>query len=308
MTIPDYQSLMRPLLRLLRDGNEHHMRECSDALAREFNVSSGELAELLPSGRQSVFANRVSWATTYMAKAGLIERTGRSRVRITRRGRDALAERADRIDTSYLSRFPEFIEFQRRDARQENGQPPTVGAEANPPAASLSPEELLVESYQQLRRALAQELLDLIKQAPAAFFERLVLDLLVAMGYGGSLSDASQAVGGSGDGGIDGIIKEDRLGLDFVYVQAKRWDGPVGRPLVQAFAGSLEGQRARKGVMITTSRFTPDAKEYITRIEKRIVLLDGDQLADLMIAHGVGVADVATYRLQKVDADYFGDA
>ena len=162
-------------------------------------------------------------------------------------------------------------------------------------------------AYQALRSALAQELLERIRHASPAFFERVVIDLLVAMGYGGSHSDAAQAVGGSGDEGVDGIIKEDRLGLDFVYVQAKRWDNPVGRPTVQAFAGSLEGQRARKGVFLTTSTFTREAEEYVTRIEKRIVLVDGEELAQLMIDHGVGVAEVATYQVKRVDADYFSE-
>jgi restriction system protein len=171
----------------------------------------------------------------------------------------------------------------------------------------LSPDERLEASYQQLREALAQDLLERIKQASPTFFERLVIDLLVAMGYGGSRRDAGEAVGRSGDGGIDGIIKEDRLGLDFVYVQAKRWEGSVSRPTVQAFAGSLEGQRARKGVLITTSTFTREARDYVTRIEKRIVLIDGDQLTQLMIDHGVGVADVTSYHVKRVDTDYFGD-
>jgi len=165
----------------------------------------------------------------------------------------------------------------------------------------------LEASYQQLRQALAQDLLERIKRASPVFFERLVIDLLVAMGYGGSRRDAASAVGGSGDDGIDGIIKEDRLGLDFVYVQAKRWENPVSRPIVQAFAGSLEGQRARKGVLITTSSFTREAQDYVKRIEKRIVLIDGEQLASLMIDHGVGVTDVATYHVKRVDVDYFGD-
>ncbi len=171
----------------------------------------------------------------------------------------------------------------------------------------LTPSELLESSYQGLRQALADELLERIEKASPRFFERLVVDLLVAMGYGGSRADAGQAVGRSGDDGIDGIIKEDRLGLDFVYVQAKRWDQAVSRPLVQAFAGSLEGQRARKGVFITTSRFTREAEEYVTRIEKRIVLVDGERLAQLMIDHGVGVADVASYHVKRVDLDYFDE-
>ena len=327
MSIPDFQSIMQPLLRLVGDGNEHRGREYGEALAREFGLSSAERQQLLPSGRQSVFDNRVGWAATYLVKAGLLERSGRGAIRITDRGRKVLQTNVTRIDIAFLSQYPEFEEFRRRSTPDEpaasprsprNGSRGTGGVDPRPtwdrepPNRSLvaeqTPAELLETSYQRLRQALADELLDRIRTAPPRFFEQLVIDLLVTMGYGGSRADAGQAVGGSGDDGVDGIIKEDRLGLDFVYVQAKRWDQPVGRPLVQAFAGSLEGQRARKGVFITTSTFTRDARDYVTRIEKRIVLVDGEQLAQLMIDHGVGVADVTTYQVKRVDADYFGEA
>ncbi len=307
MAIPDYESAMVPLLRLLADGEEHVSDEYVEALAGHFQVTPDERRELLPSGRQPIFVNRVGWAATYLSKAGLLERTGRKRVRITERGRRALAQQRERIDNDYLAQFPEFIEFRRRNLRA-NGQTAeadeTGGLTADVP---LSPDEMLEASYQRLRQTLAQDLLERVKHASPAFFEQLVVDLLVRMGYGGSRKDAGQAVGGSGDGGIDGIIKEDRLGLDFVYIQAKRWDGAVSRPTVQAFAGSLEGQRARKGVLITTSRFTNDAEEYVKRIEKRIVLIDGEQLAQLMLDYGVGVTEVASYRVQRVDLDYFGE-
>ncbi|MBA2278472.1 MAG: restriction endonuclease [Chloroflexia bacterium] len=307
MAIPDYQSLMLPLLRLLDDDQNHASKDLVMHLAAEFGLSNEERWQLPPSGRQPLFTNRVSWATTYLAKAGLIERPARAHARITDRGRQALAKKPTRIDNAYLSRFTEFEEFRRRSGRQ-NGEASASLEERIEVAASqpLPPDEMMEGSYQRLRQALAQELIDRVKNAPPAFFENLVVDLLVAMGYGGSRRDAGQAVGRSGDEGIDGIIKEDRLGLDFVYIQAKRWDHPVSRTTVQAFAGSLEGQRARKGVLITTSRFTREAAEFVNRIEKRIVLIDGEQLADLMIDHGVGVADVATYQVKRVDDDYFG--
>lgn len=327
MTIPDFQSVMLPLLRWLEDGSEHTASASVDALARHFGLSAEERTTLLPSGRQSVLDNRVGWARTYLVKAGLLERTGpRGAVRITERGQGVLRANVSRIDIPYLSQFPEFEEFRRRpvsrtpampDPALANGNRELDAADGNgpmndlPPDRSLvaeqTPAELLEASYQRLRQALADELLDRINTASPRFFEHLVVDLLVAMGYGGSRADAGQAVGRSGDDGVDGIIKEDRLGLDFVYVQAKRWDQSISRPAVQAFAGSLEGQRARKGVFITTSKFTREAHEYVTRIEKRIVLIDGVQLAQFMIDYGVGVAEVATYRVKRVDADYFGE-
>jgi restriction system protein len=299
---------MLPVLRFLEDGQEHSTRDCVERLASQIGLSPEERLELLPSGNQPVFANRVGWATTYQVKAGLIERSARSRIRISTRGKDVLRENPTRIDNTYLSRFPEFVEFRTRPPRQ--GLSKISGKSGTPSShhsdeLALSPDELLEETYQRLRQGLAQELLDRVKQAPPVFFERLVIDLLVSMGYGGSRPDAARAVGGTGDGGIDGIIKEDKLGLDSVYIQAKRWDKPVGRPDVQTFAGSLEGQRARKGVYITTSSFSKDAHDYVTRIEKRIVLIDGEELSDLMIEHGVGVADVVSYHVKRIDQDYF---
>jgi restriction system protein len=307
MAIPDYQTLMLPVLRLLEDGQEHSTHDCVEILANQFGLSPEERLELLPSGNQPVFANRVGWATTYQVKAGLIERSARSKIRITTRGKEVLREHPSRIDNTYLSRFPEFVEFRTRPPRHEPSKSPGKSGSSSTQSdeLALSPDELLEETYQRLRQGLAQELLERVKQAPPVFFERLVIDLLVSMGYGGSRPDAARAVGGTGDGGIDGIIKEDKLGLDSVYVQAKRWDKPVGRPDVQTFAGSLEGQRARKGVYITTSSFSKDAHDYVTRIEKRIVLIDGEELSDLMIEHGVGVTDVVSYHVKRIDQDYF---
>lgn len=301
MAIPDYQSLMLPLLKLAQDGQDHSLSEAIDTLALEFGLSGEERKELLSSGRQAKFDNRVGWARTYLKKAGLLESTGRGKFRITERGIEALRHKATRIDNRFLMQFPEFAEFQNRPSQsviKQNGQ-----AEES----TQTPEELLESNYQNLRRDLAQELLDRIMGCPPKFFETLVVDLLVAMGYGGSRKDAGQAIGQSGDGGIDGIIKEDKLGLDIVYIQAKRWEGTVGRQVVQAFAGSLEGQRARKGVLITTSQFSQGAKDYVNRIEKKIVLIDGEQLAQLMIDHGIGVTQITSYVVSRVDLDYFNN-
>ncbi len=304
MAVPDFQSLMLPILQLAADGLEHTSAEASDLLIRQFRLTDEDLNELLPSGRQSKLANRIGWTTTYLRKTQLIEGTGRGRFRITERGRAVLRENPARVDLKYLERFPELASF-RGDLPSET-QP--VNGEAVAPIVTQTPRELLEASYQVLRKDVAQELLDRIKQKPPAFFERLVVELLVAMGYGGSLKDAGQAVGRSGDGGIDGVIKEDRLGLDYIYIQAKRWEGTVGRPVVQAFAGSLDEVKARKGVMISTSTFSQDARRFVDRIDKKIVLIDGEQLTQLMIEYNVGVAIEETYVIKKVDIDYFEEA
>ncbi len=300
MSIPDYETLMLPLLKILADAKEHEPLELTESLADQFNLTPEERKQVLPSGRKPVIYSRALWAKTYLGNAGLLESTARGRYRITRRGLDTLKSKPTEIDNEYLNQFSEFVAFMHRSRKDERAD--KVGEEK-----ATTPEELLESSYQRLRDTLAQELLERIKGAPPKFFEQLVVDLLVAMGYGGSRKDAGQAVGQSGDGGIDGIIKEDRLGLDVVYIQAKRWDSAVGRPIVQNFVGSLEGYHATKGVLITTSSFVAQAKEYVKSVAKKIVLIDGDELAQLMIDHGVGVADVATYTIKKVDLDYFDD-
>lgn len=306
MTVPDFQSLMLPLLRVAGDGQEHTNAQARDALASELGLTEQDRREMLPSGTQRTFDNRVGWALVYLKHAALLRSTGRGRFRVTDRGLGVLENPPSRITNRFLRGFPEFVEWQSR-GRRTRGDDPGVPTEDLVGEEEQTPEEAIESSYQHWRQTLAQDLLERVSTCSARFFEQLVLDLLLAMGYGGSRRDAAEAVGQSGDAGIDGIIKEDRLGLDVVYVQAKRWDGTVGRPVVQAFAGSLEGHRARKGVLITTSRFSSAAREYVGRIEKRIVLLDGAQLADLMIDHGIGMSDVATYTVRRVDSDYFED-
>lgn len=304
MAIPDYQTIMLPLLKLASDGKEHSSREAIDALANVFGLTQAERRELLTSGQQT-FDNRVGWATTYLKKAGLLEATRRSHFKITSRGVKVLAEGPQQINLKLLDRFPEFVEFRTRRSD-------TTGDGARPTATPVvedegTPEDAMDAAYKKLRNALASELIQQILGCSPAFFERLVVDLLVRMGYGGSRQDAGQAVGKSGDGGIDGIIKEDRLGLDVIYIQAKRWEGTVGRPEIQKFVGALHGQRAKKGIFITTSTFSNEAVQYAEMIESKVVLMDGETLAKLMIDHGVGVSPVASYEIKRVDSDYFAE-
>jgi restriction system protein len=300
MTIPDYQTLMLPLLELAADGKEHFLRDVIEKTADEFNLTEDERKELLPSGQQAIFTNRVAWARTYLKQAGLLEATRRGYFQITKRGKQVLAEQPTKIDVKYLEKFPEFLDFRtRKKDKNDTASEERLGEE--------TPEESLETAYQKVRQELAQELLRQIKQCSPLFFEKLVIDLLVKMGYGGTRRDAGKAIGKSGDGGIDGIIKEDRLGLDIIYIQAKRWEGNVSRPEVQKFAGALQGQRAKKGIFITTSSFTQEAWDYVSRIDSKIVLIDGDLLAQFMLDHSVGVSTVATYEIKKVDSDYFSE-
>ena len=297
---------MLPLLGLVADGKEREMREVVEGLANQFRLTSQEQEQLQPSGVQRLFSNRVHWARLYLKNAGLLNSPNRGKIIITQAGLSVLKERPATIDLQFLRRYPSFVEFLRRTRRADT-EP--LGKTEQPLAEEQvdTPEEALDRNYHSLRRALSQELLDMVRKCSPQFFERLVVDLLVAMGYGGSRKDAAQAVGRSGDEGIDGIIKEDKLGLDTVYIQAKRWENPVGRPVVQGFAGSLEGHRARKGVLITTSHFSKDALDYVGHIEKKIVLIDGEQLSRLMIDYGIGVAEVTRYEIKKIDLDYFGE-
>lgn len=300
MAIPDYQTCMLPFLRHLGDGKEHLLRDTEEALAGHFNLTPAERAELLPSGQQGVFKNRIGWARTYLKKAALIEATRRAVFKITERGMATLASNPLKIDTKFLEQWPEFMEF-RDISRPIVGQPQP----AELPLATTTPEEAIELAYQGLREQLAQELLSRILSCSPTFFEQLVVELLVKMGYGGSRKDAGERIGQTGDGGIDGIIKEDRLGLDTIFIQAKRWQGSVGRPEIQKFVGALQGQRARKGVFITTSTYTSDAIDYTSRIDTKVVLIDGKQLSALMIDFDIGVSVSASYVVKRVDSDYF---
>ncbi len=303
MTIPDFQTLMLPLLQLATDGQEHSIRDARETLADQFTLSPEEKAELLPSGRQPIFDNRVAWAKSYLQQAGVLKPTRRAHFQITERGKQVLSEHPSRIDIEYLERFPEFVEF-RYGRKTPTPELPLATLEEQ---GQSTPEETLEAAYQRIRNELATELLKRVKEAPPEFFERLVVELLVNMGYGGSRRDAGKAIGRSGDEGIDGIINEDRLGLDMIYLQAKRWNGTVGRPEIQKFVGALHGKRAKKGVFITTGTFSSEAEEYTSHIDPKIVLIDGNQLAELMIDFNIGVTKSSTYEIKRIDSDYFGE-
>ena len=299
MPIPDFQTLMLPYLQFMGDGKPHNTGEAEEYLAGVFKVADEQRQELIPSSRAFRFRNRIAWAIAHFKQAKLIEPTTRGVYQITDRGCGVLAKKLSRIDLKLLKQFPEYQAWRKKPAVAEE-----ITQEEH---STQTPQEIIDSSFQTLSSTLADGLLDKIRTSSPAFFEQLVLDLLVAMGYGGSRAEASTRVGRSGDGGIDGIIKEDKLGLDAIYIQAKRWEATVGRPVVQAFAGSLEGERARKGVLITTSNFSKDAIDYVTRIDKKIVLIDGEELARLMIDHNVGVAEAQRYVIKRVDLDYFSE-
>jgi restriction system protein len=278
-----------------------------ETLAQTLGLTDEDVKEMLPSGIQATFFNRIGWVSTYMKKAGLLEATRRGYCRITKRGHELLKQPLTAIDIKLLRQYPEFQEFQQlRGTRRADKNIDTKSTLDN---SSATPSEALEAAYENLRDELANELLDKLKKTSPGFFERVVVELLVKMGYGGSRADAGKAIGKSGDGGIDGMIKEDKLGLDVVYIQAKRWgDHSVGRPDVMQFAGALQGQRASKGIFITTSRFTEDARNYVSQIGSKIVLIDGEQLTNLMIEHDVGVSVVALYPVKKIDGDYFDES
>ena len=276
----------------------------------EFGLTEEELAEELPSGRAKTFQNRVGWATTYLYRSGLLARPRRSVYAITERGQQVLAANPDRVDLSVLAQFPELAAFRSaRSPAEEEDQP------EQPPQALLAvdgasvheatPQERIASAYRELRAALIAELLDSISEQDSEFFEKLVLDVLQAMGYGGSRADAAERLGQSGDEGVDGVIREDRLGLDQIYVQAKKWADPVGRPEIQKFFGALHGQRATKGVSITTSFLTRGARDFANDVTPRVILVDGRELAGFMIDYGVGVTPTDTYTLVRLDSDYF---
>jgi len=303
MPIPDFQAIMLPLLELAGDGQTHYIHDAVEVLARRFSLSEEQKTKLLPSGQQPIFYNRVGWARTYLKKAGLLEDPKRGYFRITDRGLDVLEEKPNRVDMKYLRRFPEYVEF--KEASREGSGQETTSEDLD----ELTPEEALEDAYQRIRKDLSDELLSYVLNSTPGFFEKLVVELLVKMGYGGSQREAARAVGKSGDEGIDGIIDEDRLGLDTIYIQAKKWktDSSIGRPEIQKFVGALQGKRAKKGIFITTSRFTNDAREYASNIDTKVVLIDGSRLTDLMIDYGVGVTLSTSYEIKSLDSDYFGE-
>lgn len=307
MAIPDYQTLMLPVLRAA-SADEVRIGEVVERLADDLGLTEEERAELLPSGKQTVFANRVHWAKTYLKQAGLVESTRRAHFRITDRGRKALAEAPGKIDNAYLLQFPEFIEFRERRASNDTDESGPAPAPLPVEAAMKTPDEVMRAAYREIESELRAEILERILAAPPAFFERLIVKLLVEMGYGGSVAAAGRALGKSGDGGVDGVIDQDALGLDRVYIQAKRYapGNNVGASAVRDFFGSLDRFRASKGLFVTTSAFTSDARETVGHLSKRIVLLDGEDLTRLMVRYNVGCRIEETLHLKKVDEDFFG--
>jgi len=297
MAIPGYQDLMLPLLKLVSDGKEHSLREIIERLAEEFNLSEEDRNEFLPSGRQRVFDSRVNWAKTYLSKAGLLESPKRGYIKISKIGKQFLADNPnlDKLTKEDLMQFESFREFISR----ENKKNMVLHID------SETPTEIIEQKIQEVNEALADELLRKIKNSSPKFFEKLVIDLLLKMGYGGSEKEMAEVVGKSGDEGIDGTIKEDKLGLDVIYIQAKRWGGPVGRPEIQKFVGALAGKKAKKGVFFTTSTFTDESKNYVSHLEQKVVLIDGNKLADLMIKYNVGVSVEKIIEIKRIDSDYF---
>lgn len=301
--IPDFQTIMLPLLQILSDRQEHSTIETNEKLAYHFNLTETDLNEFLPSGVQKTFPNRVAWAKSHLRMAGLIENTKKSIFKLTDAGMQFLEFNPNEINVKTLRTLPTYLE---RTANGRSKEEETTEEQSNF-VNSDTPEEILEKSYLSIRKNLAQELLLKIKSCSPAFFENLVVELLVKMGYGGSIKDAGRSIGRSGDEGIDGIIKEDKLGLDVIYIQAKRWENVVGRPEIQKFVGALAGQGAKKGVFITTSRFTNEARDYQPRNETKIVLIDGGQLAELMIDHNLAVSTINVFEIKRIDTDYFTD-
>jgi restriction system protein len=295
--VPTYEKIMLPLLKIIADGEEHELNETIDKLAKHLKLSEEDLKELLPSGMQPVFRNRVGWARTYLKKAGLLETPRRGHFKILKRGQDLLKENPKEITAKFLTRYEEFVEFktlkkEKEDIQLEHG-------------VEQTPEEILEYAHQKMNSELAIDVLEVVKKCSAAFFEKLVIDLLLTMGYGGSRRDAGQAIGKSHDGGIDGIIKEDKLGLDIIYVQAKRWENSVPVKELRDFVGALAYKKAKKGIFITTSNFPPSGHDFVKQIEHKIILIDGDMLARLMIDNNVGISTMTTYQVKRIDSDYF---
>jgi restriction system protein len=308
MAVPDYQTFMRPLLAFGADGQEKNIGAAIEALADEFHLTPEDRQLLVPSGKQTLLSNRVHWARTYLDKAGALKRTRRSHFVVTDRGKELLKQYPDRVDTRVLRQFPEFVEFQTprtEPTKAETAVHPEGQAEDE--VSSATPEETIQTAEATISARLKTQLLERIQELSPAFFERLVVDLIVAMGYGGTRGSVVQKLGKSGDEGIDGVVNEDPLGLDVVYIQAKRYDpnSPIGRERIQQFAGALVGQGASKGVFMTTSSFSRGAIEYSQRVPQKIILIDGSELTRLMMQYGVGVRTDKTVELRRIDLDYF---
>jgi restriction system protein len=305
MTLPGFQDFMLPVLRLFGDGEAHNNAEATEFATAQLRLTPEDLAHRIPTGSRTKAADRTLWSLTYLTQAGLLSSVGRGLRKITERGIAVLKKPPVRVDMKFLRQFPEYLQFQAR-ARESSRTSPIASKTAEASEIS-SPAEVLDEAFREVENPVRADLLASILRNPPEFFERLVLDVLTRVGYGGEVTDGVEHTGKSGDGGVDGVIKEDALGLELIYVQAKRYvpEQTIGRPAIQQFAGTLEGFRAKKGIFITTSSFSTDAKDYARRIDKRLALLDGDDLIDLMLKHGVGCRTVRTYEVKAIDQDYF---
>jgi restriction system protein len=303
MTIPDYQTLMLPLLKAVSDGLPHSMSSLFEELSDEFDLTVVERETRLPSGKDTYIKNRIGWARTYLKKAGLLTSPEKAVIQITKSGQDVLKNSPDRINNIFLRQFESFVQFRPRNSDKTKESLTIVDG-----SDFSTPEEKFESAYQEFREKLESDLLDTIKQSSPYFFEQLVVDIMVALGYGGSRKDAGEATQRSNDGGIDGVIREDKLGLDAIYLQAKKNDErSIGRPQVQEFAGALQGVRAKKGVFITTSTFTTGAKEFVQNIDSKIILIDGERLTQLLIDYDVGVSTRQSYLIKQIDSDYFNE-
>lgn len=304
MAIPSIQTVQLPLLKLLSDQKEHALREVIEKLESQFGLSEDDKKQTTPVGLRRTIYTRVSWAVSQLRHAGLLENTRLGVFKITSRGLTVLEQNPAKIDNNLLKQFPEFLEY--IGAAKDEGEGAAT-KESIETSMEKAPVEILEESYQKMRRDLADRLLDEVKSCTPAFFEKLVVKLLVKMGYGGSEKDAGQAIGGSGDGGVDGVIKEDPLGLDVIYIQAKRYDGNVNPRLIREFAGALQGHRAKKGIFITTGKYSKEAEKFPSSIENKIILIDGNRLAELMIDYNIGVAPEKSYETKRIDQEFFGE-
>lgn len=301
MAVPGFQSFFKPVLDIASDNQEHSVKDAKTIIKSVMNLSEADLIEMLPGGTQTRYDNRIAWAISYFVQAKVLERPRRAFFKITDRGRELHQKNHSKIDVAILKAYPEFLEFQTpRNTTHETPQETDTTANA-------TPEEVLQQAYLSIRNDLASEILEKIKTNSPGYFEKLVVDLMVAMGYGGSRADAGQSLGQSGDEGIDGIIKEDRLGLDVIYLQAKRWDSTVGRPEIQRFVGALHGKRAKKGVFITTGKYSNDALDYVATIDPKVILIDGRKLVEYMIDFNLGVTTATTYEIKRIDSDYFSE-
>jgi restriction system protein len=302
MNIPDYQTIMLPLLEATASKKNHRFQDLVENLAKKFKLTEKQLKELLPSGSQPIFDNRVGWAKTYLKKAGLLKSEKRGFIEITDKGLEVIKKKPSKIDNKFLEQFDGYIQF--KSVKKDKNNETTI-KELEEIEDDKNPEELLEFSFLKLNEELANEVLEKVKSCSYYFFENLVVDLLLKMGYGGSRKDAGEAMGKSGDGGIDGIIKEDRLGLDIIYIQAKKWENTVPVKEIRDFAGSLLAKKAKKGIFISTSNFPKSAYDFVRDIDPKIVLIGGKELAKLMIEHNVGLTAHKMFELKRIDSDYF---